>query len=231
MHKWLTGSWCRDPDTDILQRSLYRDLAQVLLQDPAEKILTQTFLTRDPHIPISHKCSYRIRLRRSWHRHLAQENLIQRSCKSGPTGSWCKDLDTDILRRDPHTEILHKCFHSILLRRSWHRHLAPEILIQWSCTSAPKGSCWGDPNTDTLQRSSYRDLAQVLLQDPAEKILTHTSCTRNPHTPIYRILPRSSWQTFWQIDLAQEIRIQRSCTSGCRRSSCRDSDTEIWHIC
>ena len=162
-----TGPWCKDPDTEILRKgSAYRDLAQVVIQDPdagvltqrhaqetriqrscasslTEKILTQTSGARDPHTPILDKCSYRILLRRFWHRHLAQEILIQwsslaqvaqtlliqtsrqTSCtrESGPTGSWCRHHDREILRK-----------------RSADRDLGQEIRANRSCASAPTGS-------------------------------------------------------------------------------------------
>ena len=128
----------QDPDVDILTEILHkssadRDLAQVVLQDPdadimtersctrdpqrsctsslTEENLTQTSCTRDPHTPILHKCSYRILLRRSWHGHLAQEILIQRSCASGPRGCW---------RRSPDKDIMQKWYYRILMQRSWH---------------------------------------------------------------------------------------------------------------
>ena len=124
----------------------------------------------------------------------------------------------------------------ILLRRSWHRHLTQEVLIHRSCTSAsnrnPRAEILhkcpyrilGDPDTDIIhKRSSYTDLAQVLLQDSVVEILntlrkrswyrdlaqevlqdpdadiqTERSCTRHPHTEIlhkwsYKILMQSFW--------------------------------------
>ena len=181
----------------------------------------------------------------SWQRDLAQEIRIQRSCTSGPTRSWCRHRDREILRKRSADRDLAQ----VLLRdarRSWHRHLAQEILIHRSCTSAPKGFCWGDlkhlaqeiliqrsctrgptgpwckdSGAEILRkRSAYRDLAQVVTQDPdaevltqryvqevriqkscasslTEEVLTQTSCARDPHTPIlrkcsYRILLRRS---------------------------------------
>ena len=41
----------------------------------------------------------------SWHGHLAQKTLIQRSCACGPTGSCCRDPSTENLHQD--IEILH----------------------------------------------------------------------------------------------------------------------------
>ena len=83
-------------------------------------------------------------MQRSRYRDLAQEIRIQRSCASGPTGSWRRDPDRKILdngsayrdfaqvvlqdpdaeiltersgTKDPHTQILHKWSYMILLRR------------------------------------------------------------------------------------------------------------------
>ena len=209
-------------------------LAQEVLQDPDADILTKRYCTRDPHTEILYKRSYRILVQTSWQRDLAQGIRIQRSCTSSLTEEI---LTQKPCTRDPHTEILHKrscrilmqtswqrdlaqeiliqrsCT-SDLLRRSWHGHLAQEILIHRSCTSAPTGFCWRDlkhlvqeiliqrfctrsptgswrrhPDREILQkRSAYRDLAQVVIQDPDAVILTQR--------------------------YAQEIRIQRSCTSN-----------------
>ena len=75
---------------------------------------------------------------------------------------------------------------------------------------------------------SYKDLAQEVLENPDADILK--PCTRDPQTEIvhkrsYRIL----MQTSSQRDLAQEIRIQRSCARGPTGSWCRDPDREILH--
>ena len=88
--------------------------------------------------------------------------------------------------RDPHREILRKWSYKILMQRSWHR--------------------------DMHKRSAYRGLAQVVLLDPAKKILARTSCTRDPHRPLLHVLLQ---------DPAEEILTQTSCT--------RDSYTEILH--
>ena len=163
-------------------------------------ILTPTSCTRDPHTPILHKCSYRILLRRSWHKHLGQEIRIQRSFTSGPTGSWCKPPGRDFAQEiriqrswtSGHTRARSWCkgryAQEARIQRSctsgptgscWgdlaHRHLAQEILIQWSCTSGPRGSWYRDPDTDILhKRSSYSDLAQVALEAADAEILTQT---------------------------------------------------------
>ena len=184
-------------------------------------------------------------------RDLAQEIRIQRSCTSASTGfCWgdLKHLAQEILihkssyrilmqtswQRDLTQEIpAHTDLAQVLLqdpRRSCHRHLAQEILIHRSCTSAPTGSCWGDPHTDILHKKfSYSDLAQVALEAPDTDIPTQTSCTRDPHTLIshkwsyYRILAQKSWKR----DLGQETRIQRSWTSGPIGCWCRDPDTDL----
>ena len=251
-----TGSWCRDPNREILhKRSTYRDLAQEVPQDPDADIMTERSCTRDPHTEILHKWSYRILTQTSWQRDVAQEILIQRSCTRGPTGSWCRhhdreildkrssyrdlaqeirqDPDADILTercctRDPHTEILHKRSHRILMQTSWHRDAAQEILIQRSCTSGPTGSWCRDPDREILdKRSADRDLAQEVPQDPGADIMTERSCTRDLHTEILRKRSyRILMQTSWH---AQEILIQRSCARGPAGPWCRDPDREILH--
>ena len=231
-----TGSWCRHPDREILhKRPAYRDLAQVVLQDPDADIVTERSCTRDPHTPILRKCSYRILgdldtdilhkrssytdlaqevlqdsaeeilntlRKRSSYRDLAQvaiqdpdaevltqiyaqEIRVQSSCTSSHTEEV---LTQTSCARDPHTPILRKCFYRILVRRFWHGHFAQEILIQWSCTSSPRGSWYKHPDTDILRKSSsYSDLAQaVLLQDLGAEILKERSWTRDPHTEILR---------------------------------------------
>ena len=144
-------------------------------------------------------------MQRSWNRDLAQEILVQRSCTSGPTGSWCTHPDREISRK-----------------RSAYRDLA-QVVLQ-------------DPDAEILARkkSAHRDPVR---QDPVEEILTQTSCTRDPHTPILHqcscgILLRRSWRKH----LAQEILIHRSCTSGAleapdtAQASCtRDPHTVILH--
>ena len=71
----------KDPDTEILHQSSriltqngswYRDLVHMVLQDPW------------------YKWSKRILIQRSYNRSQLKRILIQRSCKSGPTGSWYK---------------------------------------------------------------------------------------------------------------------------------------------
>ena len=255
LHKNPTESCCRHPDKEILhKRSIYRDPAQVVLQDP----------------------------KRSWHKHLAHKILTHRSCTSAPTGSCWRDPDTDILHkkfsysdlaqvaleppdtdiptqtsctRHPHTVILHKwSYYRILAQRSWKRDLGQETRIQRSCTSGPRGtdiptqtSCTRDPHTVILHKWSYyrilaqrswkRDLGQeTRIQRSCTSgprgtdIPTQTSCTRDPHTVIlhkwsyYRILAQRSWKR----DLGQETRIQRSRTSCPRGCWCRNPDKDIW---
>ena len=140
-------------------------------------------------------------MQRSWKRDLAQEILVQRTCTRVPTGSWCRDPEREILDkrpadRDPQGSYIQDPDAEILAQK-----YAQEICTQRSCTSSFTGSCWGDPDTDILhKRSSYSDLAQVGLRDPAEEILTQTSCTLDSHSEIshkgsYSILLRRSWQT------------------------------------
>ena len=107
-YKWSKGSftqrsWNRDLaqvvpqdlDTEIshkcayriviqwAKRSYYRDLAQVLLQDP-DTSGPKDHSHRDPETEILHKLFYRI--------------LIQRSCASGPRGSWHKRSESILIR-------------------------------------------------------------------------------------------------------------------------------------
>ena len=260
-----------DLDTDILhKRSSYTDLAQVVLQDPAEQIY------RD--------FAQVVLLRRSWHRHLAQEIVIHRSCTSASTGFCWGDLQhlaqevriqisrtrgpTGSWRRHPDREILHK--------RSSYRDFAQEVLQDPDADIMTERSCTRDPQTEVLhkcsyrirgdldtdilhKRSSYTDLAQVLLQDSAEeifntlrkrssyrhlaqevlqdldaKILTQRSCARGPHTEILHKIPmQRSWhrdmhkrsadrdlaqvallRRSWQRHLTQKNLIHRSGTSA-----------------
>ena len=108
-----TRSWCRDPDTEIctresrteilqklsyrilvqrswnrdLAQAAYRDLAQVVLQDLGAEILKERSWTRRPHTEILHK----------WPLEAADaEILTKTSCRSGATGFWCGDPDTDL---------------------------------------------------------------------------------------------------------------------------------------
>ena len=76
-----------------------------------------------------------------------------------------------------------------------------------------------------LKTSSDRNLAQEVPQDPDAKIPTDTSWTRDPHTKIlHKWSNRSLEQNSRRKDFGQEICIQRSCTSGHKRSRCRGCD-------
>ena len=167
----------------LTQRSWNTDLAQVVQQDP------DTVVQQDPDTEILHKWSYRVLTQ------AVQRTLIQRSCTSGPTGSW------------------YKWSKRILIQRSWAR----------SCTSA----------------TTYRDLAQVVLQDP------NTSGPKDPDTEIlykwsYKILIQvvqnactSGWKGSWYGSF-KSILIQRSCKSGPTGPWYKWSkrpDTEILHKC
>ena len=71
------------------------------------------------------------------------------------------------------------------MQRSRHKNLAREMRIQRSCASGPTGSWRRDPDRKVVDNgSAYRDLAQVVLQDPDEDVLTERSCTRDSHTEI-----------------------------------------------
>ena len=184
-----------DPNTEILtQRSWDRDLAEVVLQDPDRSDPSGSWYKwskgsshshRDPETQILHKLSSRILIQWSnripiqWFKRI----LIQRSCTSGPRGSWHKrskgpwyrDLVQVVLQdpdtsgpkissyRDPETQILYKLSH--------------RILIQRSRTSAPIGSWYSgpkDPATEILYKCSYRILIQVV-----QRILTQRSWNRD----------------------------------------------------
>ena len=119
-------SWNRDLDTEIshkcayriliqwAKRSCYRDLAQVLLEDP-DTSGPKDHSHRDPETEILHKLSHRI--------------LIQRSRTSAPIGSWYSGS------KDPAAEILYKC--SYRIRNRDLAQVVPqdpdtEILHKWS---------------------------------------------------------------------------------------------------
>ena len=115
-----------------------------------------------------------------------------------------------------------------ITERSWARDLQSEILHKCSYRIL------GELDTDILhKRSSYTDLAQVLLQDSAEEILNALR-KRSPYRdraqevlqdPDADILTeRSSYRDLAQEvlqDLGADIMTERSCT--------RDPHTEILH--
>ena len=170
---------------------------------------------------------YRNLTQRSWHGHLAQEILIQdlaqeiliqRSRTRSPT--VLQDPDAEILTqractRGRPTEILHKVLQDpdveIAKQGSCTRYPGTEISHKWPHTQF---AC-RDPHTEFLRkRSWYRDLAQEVPQDPAAEMLTQRSSTSGSreilHKGSYRILMQRSPDR----DLAQEIRIQRSCATA-----------------
>ena len=168
-------SWNRDLAQVGPRGSWYRDLAQVVLEVP------DTSSPKASWYEILCKWSYRILIQ------VVQKDpyteMIQRSCTSANAGSWYK-WPKRSSHRDPETEILHKLSHDLdtEISHKW----AYTILIQWA------------------KRSCYRDLAQVLLQDPdtsGPKDHSH----RDPETEILH-----KW--------SHRILIQRSCTSGPRGS-------------
>ena len=116
-----TGSWHKRS-----KEPWYRDLVQVVLQDP-DTSGPKGSSYRDPerdlalvllHTEILHKWSYRIPTQ------AVQRILIQRSCTSGPTRSW------------------YKWSKMILIQRSWNRDLA-QVAVQ-------------DPHREILHKWSYR---------------------------------------------------------------------------
>ena len=222
----------------------YRDLAQVVLEDP------DTSGPKASWYEILCKWSYRILIQ------VVQKDpyteMIQRSCTSANAGSWYKwskgsshrDPETEIshkLSHDLDTEISHKCAYRILIqwaKRSCHRDLA-QVLLQDPDASGPKDHTHRDPETEILHKLSHRiliqisctsgprgswysgakdpdrDLVQVLLQDP------DTSGPKDPHTEILH-------------KLSHRILIQRSRTSaptGSWYSGPKDPATEILHKC
>ena len=157
---WPSGP-IQDPDADIMteilhKRSADRDLAQEVLQDPDADIMTERSWTRDPQTEISTR---------------------------GPTGSWCRHHDREILDK-----------------RSADRDLAQEVLQDPDADIMTERSCTRDFQTEISHKRSYRIPMQTSW---------HRSCTRDLQTEIlrkrsYRIL----MQTSWQRDLGQEIRRQ-----------------------
>ena len=130
---------------------------------------------------------------------VAISDVIQRSCTRGPTESWC---------RHPDREILHK--------RSSYRDLAQEVLEHLDADICQRDL----PQEIRIQKSCTSSLT--------EEILTQKPCTRDPHTEILRKRScKILMQTSWQRDLGQEIRRQRSCTRGPIGSWCRHHDREI----
>ena len=222
----------------------YRDLAQVVLEDP------DTSGPKASWYEILCKWSYRILIQ------VVQKDpyteMIQRSCTSANAGSWYKwskgsshrDPETEILHKLSHdldTEISHKCAYRILIqwaKRSCHRDLA-QVLLQDPDASGPKDHTHRDPETEILHKLSHRiliqisctsgprgswysgakdpdrDLVQVLLQN------RDTSGPKDPHTEILH-------------KLSHRILIQRSRTSaptGSWYSGPKDPATEILHKC
>ena len=247
-YKWSKGSSHRDPETEILYKLSHR----ILIQRSVHRIPTQRSWNRDlaQVVPqdldteISHKCAYRILMqwaKRSCCRDLAQVGSWYKWSK----GSSHRDPETEILQKlsrriliqrsrtsapiirswysgpkDPTTEILHKCSYRILIQVV-QRIIHTEILKQRSCTSCPTGS-W------------YRDLAQVVLEDPTED-----PDTSGPKASWYEILCKWSYRILMQVvqkDTYTEM-IKRSCTSANAGSRCkwpkgsshRGPETEILH--
>ena len=76
-------------------------------------------------------------------------------------------------------EVSHKTLVLELRILSFRRSLAQNARLQDPDASGPKGPCYRDPETEILQKWSYRILIEVVLQDPDTEIL---------HTWSYRIL-------------------------------------------
>ena len=160
----------KGPDTSrfLIQRSCtsgrsYRILVQVVQKDPNTEILhrwsypIQGSWYRDPETEVLHKWSYKILIK------VVEEDphteiLGQRSCTSGPTGSWYSGPKGSWYSGP---------------ERSWYGGFA-QVVLQDPETSVPKGSSYRDLATEICTSailqdpngSWYRDLAQVVLQDP-----------------------------------------------------------------
>ena len=150
----LTGSWCRDRDTETL---IYRDLAQVVIQDPDAEILTQRSYTRDPHREILHKWSYRILLRRSWRKHLAQEmhcnylDDVQKWDKNGPKRKVQNEghlLPTKLVTWPPNKKNKQPCLLSAIEDQRWR--LPPPL----PSISPSRFKPWGNPSA-LWRRSAF----------------------------------------------------------------------------
>ena len=76
-------------------------------------------------------------------------------------------------------EVSHKTLVLELRILSFRRGLAQNARLQDPDASGPKGPCYRDPETEILQKWSYRILIEVVLQDPDTEIL---------HKWSYRIL-------------------------------------------
>ena len=243
----------KDPDASGRTGAWYRDLAHVVLQDPdtsgPERSWTRSWY-RDPHTEIFHKWFYRFLIqvvqksgptrsckgsciRYKWSKRI----LIQRSCTSDATGSWCKWSEGILIqirilmqrscRSGPtRSWVLIRAVQKILIQRSctsgptasWHKW-SNRSLIQRSCTSGPTG--WYEWSKRIL---IYRDLAQVVLQDrflrSLKRMLTQVveqeSDTEILHNWSYR-----SWSKWFT-----RILIQRSCTSDPTGSFLQDPEKD-----
>ena len=145
-------------------------------------------ILQDPDTEILHKCPH--------NRDLVQV-LLQDPDTSGP--------------KNPHTEILRQILHK----------LSSRILIQWSNRIPIQRSCTSGRTGSWHKRSKgpwYRDLVQVVLQDPdtsGPKGSWHRDPERDLalHTEILH-----KWSYRIPTQAVQRIPIQRSCTSGPTRS-------------
>ena len=113
---------------------LYKRSCRILIQ------VVQGSSHRDPETQILHKLSNRILIQ--WSNRIpiqwSYRILIQRSCTSGRTGPWHRDLVLvsyriliQVVEKDPHTEILSEILHKC--QKVVQKDPDAEILLQMSC--------------------------------------------------------------------------------------------------
>ena len=157
-------------------------------------------------------------MQKFWHRDLAQEVRVQRSCTSGPiTGFWHRIPEKHILDKDPHTEILHKLSYRTLTQTSWQRDLAPGIRYR---SLAPVVIQNLDAETLTQTYGMHKRIANET--DLGQEIRIESSCASGPtgswcRHPEKEILhKRSADRDLAPMvlkDFGAQIRTERSCTS------------------
>ena len=148
---------------------------------------------------------------------IAKRNLLRRSCMSIPRNAGKVAISDFQVQPSSIGRAECQAIYSFIIRK--------EIFYKRSYMWT---SCTRNLETEILHtRSAYRDLAQEIR-------MQKTWWTRDPHTEIlhkrsYRILMQRSRQRSCTRDLAPEIRTQRSCASGPKRSwSCTRGPTGSW---
>ena len=183
--------------------SSYRDLAQVVFQDPDRsgrkgswnRDLAQVLLKDNTSGPKEILNSERQVIKRS---------LKQRFCTSGATRFWYKWSKRILTQRSSNSS------RTSGWKGSWYKW-SKRILIRRFCTSGPTG--WS-------YKSLKRILMQVVEQEPDTEILHKWSkrimiqvVQKNPHTAILIQRSCSSATTGSWYKWSKRILIQRSCTS------------------